>query len=639
MCSFLSRFLSKITRTRTQDEEEDSKLDFLEGDGRASVTKSVQLLLGACFNSALFIVVGIAVKCIAGPAMVLAVILGAVFSTLNNLSLCELCSRFPTKTSYYAIIYDNVGELCAYIVAWFQLLQVLFMVSVVSVTVGEYIYYLANPPPHISWLPPHKFWAAIELDTLVFTVVFLVVLSLIVSVGLRLCSGYLTVLFWINCAAFVFMFIVIMCYADSLHWVVPEDFQPFEIIGTVQGIAVTMFFFTHLDRIIEQTSEFKKTDYVVPVSLGVSLLCVFVYYLCATIFLANLMSIEDIAKEATIPKAFASATFYDSKYIICSVALLIFVLTIVEAYLGAQRVLDLLVEDGLMHHKFSNSKKKTTIFSVLSIAFLSIPLFIWLPVVTLIQGFCVSSLIITLIINCTTVVVQYQPAEEEGEEETSVFPNWAYTKSMVIRFLLCCGYITHEKVLSTLGVKRDVEPTEQTSKIINWCVVLYVPSCLGLALAIIYGLPGLGKNQWVVLGALIFLIITIFINFRVMLMQPRGKSFFFEKNLFASLIPLVNIGLSSILLVTLDWKAFVAVAVWTGLGLTFYFLFGITYSNEAIFNRIQQLDEKSPGRVRFDDPPQLSTSLRNVQPENTDADSQQVLFSDDTELLEFPQNR
>jgi hypothetical protein len=82
----------------------------------------------------------------------------------------------------------------------------------------------------------------------------------------------------------------------------------------------------------------------------------------------------------------------------------------------------------------------------------------------------------------------------------------------------------------------------------------------------IYGLPGLDKNQWVILGAVIFLIVTIFINFRIIMMQPRGKSFFFENNIFASLIPLVNIGLSSILLVTLDWKAFTAVAVWTILG-------------------------------------------------------------------------
>ena len=557
--------MSKITRTRSEDDENDSKLDLLEGSGRVSVTQSVQLLLGACFNSGIFIVIGVAVKCIAGPAMVLSVILGAVFTILHNLSLCELCSRFPTKTSYYAIIYDNVGELCAFIIAWFQLLQVLFMVSVVSVTVGEYIYYLANPPPHLSWLPPHKVWGAIELDTLVFTVVFLVTLSLIVSIGLSLCSGYQRALFWINSATFIFMFVVIICYAGSLHWVIPENFQPFEITGTVQGVAVTMFFFTHLDRIIERTSEFKKVDYVVPVSLGVSLLCVFIYYLCATIFLANLMPIADLAKEATIPKAFASATFYDSKYVLSSVALLIFVLTIIEAYLGAQRAINLLVEDGLMHHRFSNLKKKTTILSVLSVVFLSLPLFVWLPVVSLIQGFCISSLIITLIINCTTIVVQYQPTEEL-EKEMSVFPSWECTKNTVKHFFLCYGYITHEKVLSTLGIERDVEPTDQTSKLINWCVLLFVPSCLGLALAMIYGLPGLDKSQWVILGAVIFLIVTIFINFRIILMQPRGKSFFFENNIFASLIPLVNIGLSSILLVTLDWKAFTAVAVWTILG-------------------------------------------------------------------------
>ena len=565
MCSFLSRCLKTITRTKPENEDEDAELDFLEGPGRVSVLKATQLLLGACFNSAVFIVIGIAVKCIAGPAMVLAVILGAVFTILNNLSLCELCTRFPAKTSFYAIIYSNVGELFAFIIAWFQLLQTLFMISVVSVSVGEYIYYVAQPSSNISWLPPHEMWAEIDLDTLVFTIIFLVIISFVVGIGIRLCSGFLIALFWINLSTFVFMLMLIIYYASTFQWVIPENFQPFKITGTVQGIAVTMFFFTPLDRIIERTPQFKKTEYVLPVSLGLSLLCVFVFYLCVTIFLANLIPMEDIAKEATIPKAFASSTFYDSKYILSSVAFLIFLLTVIEAYISAQKVLDLLVEDRLLNHHFSNAKKKTTVFTVLSIAFLCIPLFIWLPVISLIQGFCVTSLIIKLIVNCTAVVVQYQP-DEELEEEESGFPNWKCSKSMIIRFLLCCGYVTQRKVLSKLGVEKDAEPTQQTSKLVNWSLLLYVPACFAIALALIYGLPDVNENEWAVLGAIIFLMIVVFLNFRVIMMQARAKSSFFENDIFAALIPLVNIGLSCILLVTLDWKAFSAVAVWTVLG-------------------------------------------------------------------------
>ena len=75
------------------------------------------------------------------------------------------------------------------------------------------------------------------------------------------------------------------------------------------------------------------------------------------------------------------------------------------------------------------------------------------------------------------------------------------------------------------------------------------------------------------------------------------------------------------------------------IGLIVYFVFGVSHSNAAVFNRIEEFEEKSPGRVRFDEPPQLSTRLRNVQPENKDVDSQKFVFSDDTEMLDFPQNR
>jgi hypothetical protein len=68
-------------------------------------------------------------------------------------------------------------------------------------------------------------------------------------------------------------------------------------------------------------------------------------------------------------------------------------------------------------------------------------------------------------------------------------------------------------------------------------------------------------------------------------------------------------------------------------------LFGVSHSNAAIFNRIEDFEGKSPGRVRFDEPPQLSTSLKNIQPENRDADCQEFVFSDETEILDFPQDK
>lgn len=71
----------------------------------------------------------------------------------------------------------------------------------------------------------------------------------------------------------------------------------------------------------------------------------------------------------------------------------------------------------------------------------------------------------------------------------------------------------------------------------------------------------------------------------------------------------------------------------------FYFTYGISHSNVQIFNQIQEFVEKSPGRVRFDDPPQLSKKLSNVQPENKDVDSQGFVFSDDAEFLDYPQNK
>lgn len=641
MGSFVSQFINKITRTKSEDDDDDTEIDFLKLSRNLWLPKSVELLLSACFNCALFAVVGLAVKSIAGPAMVLSLILGAVIAVLNNLSLTELCTRFPTSTSFYSIVYKNVGELCAFTVGWFRLLQNIFMISLVTITAGEYIYSLAQPPPDTSWLPPHSSWHEIHLDSLVFMVVFLALLSLMVAAGLPHFSVYLKALFWTNLLAFIFMLLVIIYYANSLNWYVPTEFQPFDFAGTIQGTAITTFFFTNLDKVVEQVENMKQPNTMAPISLAISLLCVFLYYLCSTIFVTILVPLDVLSSEATIPKAFGLATFHDSKYVLSAAALLIFCLTIIESYFDAQKLLNLLADDGLFHQKFAkqpNPKKHASALLVLVIAILSICLFLFLPVDGLIQGFCITSLLISIMINCATIVVQYLPATLDGTKETSAFPNWQCTKNLIIRFLLCCGYITHKKVLSKLGVKTAEEPSAETSKLVNWSIISYIPSCIGLALAMFHGLPVIGWKRWIVLTALGLLCITIFLTIRIILIQPRAKACFFRNNFLAPFIPLVNIGIFIILVASMDWTAFSAVGIWLVFGLIIYFLFGISHSTEALFNKSEELNEKSKGRVQFDSAPQLSTKLTNVQPENTDADSEQYLSQEDeTNPFYYPQ--
>ena len=570
----VSQFLRKITRTKTK--QEDGDIDFLKLSRSFELPKSVQMLTGSCLNGALFIVVGLAVKSIAGPAMLLSIILGAAVAMLNNLTLAELCTSFQGTTSFYTIIYKNVGELCAFMVGWFRVLQSILIVALTSSAAGENIHYLVKPLMKNSWLPGHISWAEVRVDDLVFILAFLALLALLVAAGLPYFSAYVMTLFWTGLAVFLFMFVVIISYAGSLNWSFPTHLEPFDFDGMMQGTAVTTIFFTRLDKVVEQTQYKTNTSSnTTSASLAISLLIVLLYYLCSTLFLTILSPFDMLSEKVTLPKVFSLATLHSSKYILSAAAIFVFCLTITEAYFDAQKLFNLMAEDGLVCRKLANRRgvqsrnwKRVPALSVLVTSISSIPLLIWLRLENLILGFCIASMMISIVINSTAIVVQYKPLTDTNPEanEDTCLPKWEYNRYTIIRVLLCFGYITHERCLSALGVSEKTKAMNQTSKLVNCLVVQYILSCIGLSLAMFHGLPVIGWMFWIVLGAIILLILSLFLTVRMILIQPRAKESIFESNFVSSFVPLLNIALFFILLVSIKWIAFAAVGVWLGLG-------------------------------------------------------------------------
>lgn len=577
MANLVSQFLRKITRTKS--EQEDGDIDFLKLSMSFELPKSVQMLTGSCLNGALFIVVGLAVKSIAGPAMLLSIVLGAAVAMLNNLTLAELCTSFQNTTSFYTIVYKNVGELCAFVIGWLRVLQSIFMISLVSCAAGENIHYLVKPFMNISWLPGHVSWAAVRVDDLIFILAFLVLLSLIVAAGLPyLATAYTITLFWTGFAVFLFMLVVIIYYAGSLNWSFPTHLEPFDFNGMVQGIAITTIFFTRLDKVVERAAyKAENSNNTTSASLAISLLIVLLYYLCSTLFLIILSPFDMLSEEVTLPKLFSLATFHNSKYILSAAAIIVFCLTVTESYFDAQKMLNLMAEDSLVCRNFasrsraqSRNWKRVPALTVLVTSMSSIPLFIWLRLENLILGFCIASLLISILINSTAIAVQYKPLKDTNTEpnEDTCLPKWKYSKYTIIRLLLCFGYITHARCLSALGVSERTEATNQTSKLVNWLVVQYIISCIGLSVAMFHGVPVIGWKLWIVLGTLLLLVLSLFLTVRMILIQPRARESLFRSNFLSSFVPLLNIALFIILLVSIKLIVFAAVGVWLGLGKT-----------------------------------------------------------------------
>lgn len=88
--------------------------------------------IGVIIGAGIFTVTGSAAATMAGPAIVLSFLLGAVCCGLAALCYAELSSTVPVSGSAYTFSYATMGELIAWIVGWDLLLELILAAGVVA---------------------------------------------------------------------------------------------------------------------------------------------------------------------------------------------------------------------------------------------------------------------------------------------------------------------------------------------------------------------------------------------------------------------------------------------------------------------------------------------------------------------------
>ena len=92
--------------------------------------------IGVIIGAGIFTVTGSAAATMAGPAIVLSFLLGAVCCGLAALCYAELSSTVPVSGSAYTFSYATMGELIAWIVGWDLLLELILAAGVSEPTPG-----------------------------------------------------------------------------------------------------------------------------------------------------------------------------------------------------------------------------------------------------------------------------------------------------------------------------------------------------------------------------------------------------------------------------------------------------------------------------------------------------------------------
>lgn len=276
---------------------------------RHLVTSDLILLgLGSMVGTGIFTVTGIGAANFAGPALVISIIFAAVAVGLSALFYAEFASRIPTNGGAYSYIYTTLGELPAWLVGWYIIMEFLTAVSSVASGWGSYLkgllanYGIILPKALSGTFAPSQGHYIDLMPVLVLVAVTGLVL-LNSKFALRF-NGFLVLLKFSALALFIGLGLF---HLNPDNWAVFAPFGFGEIYGGQTGImagASLMFFaFLGFESISMAVDEVKEPQKTIPRGIVLSLTIVTILYILVTLVLTGLVHYSQL----NVPDAVAFA--------------------------------------------------------------------------------------------------------------------------------------------------------------------------------------------------------------------------------------------------------------------------------------------------------------------------------------------
>jgi len=110
----------------------------VQSGGRLSLFDAVNISLGSIIGAGIFVILG-AAAAVAGPALVLSVLIAAFVSLLTGLSTAELSRLYPRSGGVYVFVRESHSEFLGFLVGWVWLFSNIVGGATVAVGFGYYL--------------------------------------------------------------------------------------------------------------------------------------------------------------------------------------------------------------------------------------------------------------------------------------------------------------------------------------------------------------------------------------------------------------------------------------------------------------------------------------------------------------------
>ncbi len=235
---------------------------------------AVGIGLGAVIGAGIFVVSGVAAG-IAGPAMLISLLIAGVAATFNGLSSAQLAAQFSKAGGTYEYGYELLHPLAGYSAGWMYLSSKLAAGGVVALGFGSYVQ---------NFLP--------KLDVRLSATLAVITLIIANLAGIKktgLLNRIIVAITVLALSYFIFSGLLIF-EANNL-----VEFAPYGLQGIFEASGVLFFAFTGYARIATLGEEVSKPRQTIPRAIIITLITSVVLYLLVSFVVLGAIGAEKMA--------------------------------------------------------------------------------------------------------------------------------------------------------------------------------------------------------------------------------------------------------------------------------------------------------------------------------------------------------
>uniref|UniRef100_A0A4W3HJR3 Solute carrier family 7 member 14a n=1 Tax=Callorhinchus milii TaxID=7868 RepID=A0A4W3HJR3_CALMI len=412
-------FHSRILRTKPVESMLDDANQKGMGHSRlAQVLTTMDLVslgVGSCVGTGMYVVSGLVAKEMAGPGVIVSFIIAAVASILSGVCYAEFGVRVPKTTgSAYTYSYVTVGEFVAFFIGWNLILEYLIGTAAGASALSSMFDSLAN---HTI-----SHWIVDNVGTLnglgkgeqsypdMVALVIAVIVTAVVSLGVKNSVGMNNVLNIINLAVWVFIMIAGLFFINAANWE-GGKFLPFGWSGVLQGAATCFYAFIGFDIIATTGEEAKSPDTSIPYAITASLVICLTAYVSVSIILSLMVPSYAIDTESPLMEMFVLHGFHAAKYIVAIGSVSGLTVSLLGSLFPMPRVIYAMADDGLLFRFLSHvsSYTETPIVACVVSGFLAGILALLVSLRDLIEMMSIGTLLAYTLVSVCVLLLRYQP--------------------------------------------------------------------------------------------------------------------------------------------------------------------------------------------------------------------------------------